>query len=69
MTKNIDNRLFNFRRYTCSNNLVKPKEILINTSDSKSIELYNHYLDGKELIYQNTYCDYFDNEIIFVEYL
>jgi len=68
MTKDIDNRLWGKNKYLCSNNLKRPKEILIDSDiikeNSKLFLIQNIY----DLKYQNNYFDIYNNEIQFMEY-
>lgn len=70
MTKDIDNRLFNRRRYFYSQNLVTPKESYIDRDNIKELEFYTKKIQDTNLIYQNTYTNPYDNtEVTFLEYL
>lgn len=68
MTKDIDNRLFGFRKYSCSYNLKRPTEVYIDLSDSKDILFYLKSLNDMQVCYKNTYFDKFGNAVYFVEY-
>ena len=69
MTKDIDNRLFGFRKYSCSYNLKKPKEVYIDLKDNKDVLFYLKSLNGTEICYKNKYYDKFGNEVFYLEYL
>lgn len=66
MTKECDNRLFNVRRFTSSQNLIKPIEEFIDTSIN--FNYLNEILKDKDVIYSNSYLDNENNEVYFVEY-
>lgn len=68
MTKDCDDRLFSVKRYTCSQNLVKPKEEFINIKNVKDKKYILEQIEDKERIYINTYLDKYNNDIIFEEY-
>lgn len=68
MTKDCDSRLFGIRRYTSSQNLIKPIEDYINIEDQKHIEYFINLIQDKQCIYENIYQDNFDNDISFKEY-
>lgn len=68
MTKDCDNRLFNIKRYTSSQNLIKPIEEYIDTTSINN-NYINKILKNKELIYSNTYLDNENNEVCFLEYM
>ena len=69
MTKNIDQRLFGYRRYVYSQNLLLPKKNYINSDIEKDKEFYKKIIQDKELIYQNEYINPFDNsKVIYLEY-
>lgn len=68
MTKDIDNRLFNHRRYFNSRNLVKPYEKYLDITNEKDLELYEKITQENELIYQNDYINpYDDSKVSFLE--
>ena len=69
MTKDIDNRLFGYRRYFYSKNLNKPIEKYIDINNKKELDFLIKKIHGKNLLYQNEYVDKFDNPISFHEYL
>lgn len=70
MTKDIDNRLFGYRRYLYSQNLSKPKESYIDDTDSKEFDFYKKRIQNKELIYQSNYINPFDeSEVSFFEFI
>lgn len=66
MTKECDNRLFNIKRYTSSQNLIKPIDEFIDTSINSNY--LNKILKDKKVIYTNSYLDNENNEVYFVEY-
>lgn len=67
LVKDLDNRLWGKRRYFYSQNLIKPKEILIDLSDMKDFTLYMDILDfHKE--YEGMYADKLGQVINFMEY-
>lgn len=68
MTKECDNRLFSIRRFTSSQNLVKPQEEYINVLNQTELDYFKNLLESKECIYENNYKDYFDNEVTFMEF-
>lgn len=68
MTKDIDNRLFGYRKYSCSYNLKKPTEVYIDFDNSKDVLYYLKSLNDMEVCYENKYYDKFGNEVIYVEY-
>lgn len=69
MTKDIDNRLFGFHRFFYSNNLIKPIENYIDTSNEKELNFYIKKIQDKDLIYQNKYINpYDDSEVSFLEF-
>ncbi len=68
MTKDIDNRLFNHRRYFHSRNLKKPLENYINLENHKELSFLQKIIQDKELIYQNDYINPYDNtKVSFLE--
>ena len=70
MTKeNADERLFNFKRYTASRNLIKPVTEFISMKDKKHREWLINYLKDTECIYNNSYVDQFNNKVEFMEML
>lgn len=69
MTKDIDNRLFNHRRYFYSRNVKIPKVSYIDTGNNKDYEYLIKKIQDKELIYQNEYTNSYDNsQVSFLEY-
>lgn len=69
MTKDIDNRLFGFRRYFYSQNCILPKVSYIDIDNQKDYEFYIKKIQDKELIYQNEYVDnYNDIKVQFLEF-
>lgn len=68
MTKDIDNRLFNHRRYFYSRNLKKPLESYIDLNNDKELLFLQKIIQDKELIYQNDYINPYDNgKVTFLE--
>lgn len=69
MTKDIDNRLFNHRRYYYSSNLNMPKESYINLDNEKERDFFIKKIQDKELIYHNEYINHYDNSnVTFLEF-
>lgn len=68
MTKECDSRLFGIRRYTSSQNLVKPIEEFIDIESQRHTDYLIEQLEDKEEIYKNSYQDNLGNEVIFKEY-
>lgn len=68
MTKDIDNRLYGHRRYLNSQNLNKPHESYIDLSNIKHYEYFDKILKEKEVVYTNSYVDYFGDEVNFFEF-
>lgn len=66
MTKDCDDRLFCIRRFTSSQNLIKPIEEFIDTSTNYNY--LNEILKNKNVIYTNNYLDFENNNVCFVEY-
>ena len=70
MTKDIDNRLYNHRRYFYSRNLIKPTINYLNLNEPKHLEYYLKTLNNKSLIYNNSYINSYNQELIkFNEFL
>lgn len=70
MTKDIDNKLFNRRRYFHSLNLDIPRESFINLEDFKHKEFLDKKIQEKELIYRDIYINPYDNsDVCFLEFL
>ena len=63
----IEDCFFNRNRYYSSQNLNQPKEILIDTENEKDNLKLNSIMENADIIYDNTYKDCFDNDIIFIE--
>lgn len=61
MTKDIDNRLFGFRRFLYSQNLVTPKENYINFDNKIELSFYTKKIQDTELVYQSEYINPRDN--------
>lgn len=68
MTKDIDNRLWGKRRYLYSNNLNKPIEHLIDYNNLNEFKYFINNMTNLELVFEQKYIDYFDDEVIFKEY-
>lgn len=69
MTKNIDDRLFNHRRYFYSKNLDIPKENYIDLTKENEKKFYNKKIQDKVLIYHSEYINPYDNtSVTFLEY-
>lgn len=64
MTKNIDNRLFNRKRYFNSQNLRMPKIEYIDTSNNKAMDYMQSLLKDKDIRYSNTYHTKIDNSVV-----
>jgi len=70
MTKdNCDERLFNFKRYTSSQNLIKPEIEYISMRDKKSRMWLANQLRNKSCIYEDDYLDVFNENVNFKEFL
>ena len=69
MTEDCDERLFNFRRFSSSQNLEKPVTEFISMRDDHSRQWLIKQLEGKDLIYSNQYNDVFNNSVEFKEFL
>ena len=67
MTKDVDNRLFGFRKYFHSRNLDRPEEFYLNMSDDSDFYLLADILSHTDLTYENSYLDVFGDVIDFVE--
>ena len=69
MTKDIDNRLFGYRRFFYSQNCLVPKVSYIDSFDKKQMEFLQEKIQDLELIYQNEYLNtYDDSKVSFLEY-
>lgn len=68
MTKDIDNRLFGFRRYLNSNNLIKPNEYYINLYDDQDFNVIADILANSNITYDSSYLDVFGDVIDYTEY-
>lgn len=64
MTKDIDNRLYNHRRYFYSRNLIKPTTNYLNLSNPKHLKYYMKKINDKSLIYNNSYINPYNQELI-----
>lgn len=70
MTKDIDNRLFNHRRFFYSRNLNQPTISYINLDFEKDKFFFKKITQDKQLIYQNEYLNPYDNtKVTFLELL
>ncbi len=70
MTKDADNRLFNHHRYFYSRNLEQPKVSYLNLDIPKHLEFYNKIINNKSIIYNNTYKNFYNDDLIeFKEFL
>jgi len=70
MTKDIDNRLFGYRRFFYSQNLIMPKDNYIDINSDKEYEFYKKRIQDKELIYQNEYINPYDSSLVtFIEFV
>ena len=69
MTKDIDNRLWGKRRYFYTHNLKKPCKFTLDLSNVEDFALFTNLLsnDYKEE-YSNSYIDFLQREVSFVEY-
>lgn len=63
----IEDCFFNRNRYYTSQNLKQPKEILIDIENEKDNMIFENIMKNNEIIYDNSYKDCFDNDIIFIE--
>lgn len=69
MTKDIDNRLFGYRRFFYSQNLIMPKDNYIDVNNAKEYEFYQKKVQDKEVIYQNEYINPYDGSLVtFLEF-
>lgn len=68
MTKECDDRLFGIRRFTSSQNLIKPKEDYINILNQNELDYFKKLIESKECIYENSYKDNLNNDVIFMEF-
>lgn len=69
MTKDIDNRLFSKHRYYYTRNLKKPTTEYLDLSNFKDFNYLENILKDFDKIYENTYLDYYNEELVFKEYL
>ena len=63
----IEDCFFNHNRYYSSNNLIRPREILIDSKDHNDILKFQDIIKNSDIIYDNIYKDCFDNDIKFFE--
>lgn len=63
----IEDCFFNHNRYYSSNNLIRPREILIDIKDDNDILKFKDIIKNSDIIYDNIYKDCFDNDIKFFE--
>lgn len=68
MTKECDNRLFGYKKYSYSLNLVKPVSEYLDTSNSSHIDYFERIIKDKECIYKTNYFDNCGNEVKFFEF-
>lgn len=69
MTKDIDNRLFGYRRFFYSQNLSMPKSNYIDINNELEYEFYEKRIQDKELIYENEYINPYDGSLVtFLEF-
>lgn len=70
MTKDIDNRLFGYRRYSYTHNLKKPIVEYLNLDNIKDLSYFDKLIKDKSIIYHNNYKNpYNDEKIEFLEFL
>lgn len=70
MSDNIDDRLFNHRRYYYSQNLNKPVVSYIDTNNEKHMQFLFQLLKDKKVIFESKYNNYYSSEsITFKEFL
>lgn len=67
LTKDIDNRLFSFRRYTYSLNLKKPNVTYLNLDLLKDFSRLYNKISIAEVIYNSSYKTLYDENINFTE--
>lgn len=67
LTKDIDNRLFSFRRYTYSLNLKKPNVTYLNLDLLKDFSRLYNKISIAEVIYNSSYQTLYDENINFIE--
>ena len=63
----IEDCFYNKNRYYSSQNLIQPYEILIDTENENDNLKLNMIIENSNIIYDNSYKDCFDNDIIFIE--
>jgi len=63
----IEDCFFNRNRYYCSQNLNRPREILIDLDNEEDLNNYLKLINTCDAIYSNNYKDNFDNLITFIE--
>ena len=68
MTKDIDNRLFEKRRYHYSRNLKKPSEYYFDYDNKLDFLHFLKHICEKELVYKQEYVDKFGDIVEFYEY-
>ena len=68
MTKECDNRLFGFKRFTSSQNLIKPIIEYVNTSSDLDTNYLINLLSDSKCIYNNIYKDIYNNDVTFYEF-
>ena len=68
MTKSyIENAFFNHNRYYSSQNLIRPREMIIELGNDKCSEYLSDIFKNYNIIYDNTYYDSFNEKIKFIE--
>lgn len=67
MTKDVDSRLFGFRKFFHSRNLDKPEEFYLDMASDQDFYLLLDVLSNNDIIYENSYLDVFGDVIDFVE--
>ena len=68
LTKDFSDRLFLRHRYYYSHSLFIPKVEFLDTDHSIDNFLLNCDFDNYDLVYNNSYKDFFDNEIYFFQF-
>lgn len=68
MTKDIDNRLFGYRKYSYSLNLKKPQISYLNLKDKSELEYFQEIYENYDIKVSNNYKDKFGNDINFFEF-
>ena len=68
LTKDFDNRLYSRRKYFYTRNIKRPIESNLDLSNLKHYEFLQKILKGKELTFNNSYVDYFGDDVNFMEF-